>query len=87
MRFSFKRWAWLLVVNAALFVFILALIEIGLRAFHRIQVRTTKPVVGVNVPGSLPVDDFWGATPRSVVIHRRSSIPGLAYEMAPICRG
>ena len=83
MPFSLKRGAWLLVVNAALFVFILALIEVGLRVSQRIQIWTTKPVMGVNVPGSLPIDDFWGATPRSVVIHRGSSIPGLAYEMAP----
>lgn len=70
-------------LNAAVFLFILTLVEIWLRTFEKIQGWTSKPVPGVNVPGFRPIDDLSGASPRAVIIHRASSIPGLDYEMAP----
>ena len=78
-----RRAAARLLVSIASVVVTLGLLEITLGIAHKIDGWRTPPPPASYIPGSAPIDDFWGSDPRSAVIHQASSIPGLGYEMAP----
>jgi lysophospholipase L1-like esterase len=69
-----------LLVSVVSLFFTLGLLEVGLRV---VQGWTKESPPGLSGRTFGPVDDFSGSDPRSIVIHRASSIPGLSYEMAP----
>src|SRR5262245_1068570 len=83
MSLRFGRAISLLLLSLASVVFTCALLEVGLRVAHEVQEWQNKSPPSADAGAMTPIYDFSGSDPRSIVIHKASSIPGLTYEMAP----